>query len=278
LAARQHGVVSAAQLAALGLDKDAVRRRVEDGRLHRVDRGVYAVGHARLTREGRWMAAVLRCGAGAVLSHRSAAALWGIRPTGAARVDVTVPRDRGHAPRPGIIVHRPVRAPKSTVRDTIPVTTPAQTLIDLSSMLPLPALQRALEIAETLRLLDVARLPPRLAELAGTIEPRLRSPLEAQLLTMIAERELPKPRVNAVVNGFEVDFSWPGHRLIVETDGYRFHSTRAAFERDRARDAALTARGWRVVRVTERQMDEVGELLEQLLSARSPSPSTPGSR
>ena len=166
------------------------------------------------------------------------------------------------------------------MRDAIPVTTPTQTLIDLSSMLPPSALQRALEAAETLRLLDVARLPARLAEMARGVEPRLRSPLEARLLEMIDERGLTRPRVNAVVEGLEVDFSWPEQRLIVETDGHRHHRTRAAFERVRERDAQLTAAGWRVVRLTHRRLAreprEVGELLERLLSGRSPSRATPG--
>ena len=279
LAARQHGVVSTRQLVALGIDKDAVRRWVRDGRLHRVRRGVYAVGHARLTREGWWMAAVLRCGAGAVLSHHSAAALWGIRPTAAACVDVTLPRGRGHDPRAGITLHRPQRPPTTTVRDGIPVTTPTQTLVDLSSVLPRPALGRALEAAEGLRLLDVAQLTPRLAKLAGLVEPRLRSPLEAQLLALCRGRGLPTPSVNVVIEGLEVDFSWPEQRLIVETDGHRHHGTRAAFERDRERDSVLTAKGWRVVRITHRRLArqprEVAELLERLLSARSPLLSTP---
>jgi very-short-patch-repair endonuclease len=225
------------------------------------------------------MAAVLRCGAGAVLSHRSAAALWGIRSTAASRVDITVPRDRSHHSRPGIVIHRPTSPVMTTVRDGIPVSTPTQTLIDLSSVLPRPALERALEAAETLRLLDVKSLPPQLAELAGAIEPRLRSPLEAQLLSLCREQALPMPRVNAVVEGFEVDFSWPEQRLIVETDGHVHHGTRAAFERDRERDSALIAEGWRVVRITHRRLakpEEVGDLLERLLSARSPSLWTPG--
>jgi very-short-patch-repair endonuclease len=272
--------VTARQLAALGLDDAAVWRQVEAGRLHRVHRGVYAVGHGRLTREGRWLAAVLRCGSGAVLSHRSAAALLGIRGTAAARVDVTVPRDHGHGPKPGIVVHRPRRAPAATVHDGIPVTTPTQTLIDLSSVLPLSTLERAFEAAEGLRLLDVKSLPPRLAKFAGGIEPRLRSPLEARFRSLCRDRKLPEPCVNAVVDGLEVDFCWPEQRLIVETDGHRHHGTRAAFERDRERDALLTALGWRVVRITHRRLAreprEVGGLLERLLSARSPSLSTPG--
>jgi very-short-patch-repair endonuclease len=280
LATQQHGVVSVGQLAALGLDRVMVWKWVQAGRLHRLHRGVYAVGHARLTPEGRWMAAVLRCGPGAVLSHRSAAALWGIRSTAAVRVDVTVPRQSGQRSTAGIVVHRPVRQHVATVHDAIPVTTPTQTLIDLSSVLSRPALERAFEAAESLRLLDVAQLPPRLAGIAGAVDPRLRSPLEAQFASLCRERGLPPPQVNVVVEGLEVDFSWPDHALIVETDGHRHHGTRAAFERDRERDALLTALGWRVVRITHRRLvarpREVGELLERLLSGRSPSRATPG--
>jgi very-short-patch-repair endonuclease len=223
---------------------------------------------------------VLGSGPGAVLSHRSAAALWGIRPTAAARIEVTVPRTSGYRSSPRVIVHHPRRAWTATVHEAIPVTTPTQTLIDLSSVLSRSGLERALEAAESLRILDVKSLPPRLAELAGTIEPRLRSSLEAQFRRLCRDRGLPPPRVNVVVEGFEVDFSWSEQRLIVETDGHRHHGTRAAFERDRERDSVLTARGWRVVRITHRRLArqprEVAGLLERLLSARSPSLSTPG--
>jgi very-short-patch-repair endonuclease len=253
---------------------------VASGRLVLVHRGVYAVGHLPRSRETAWMAAVLACGRHAVLSHRSAAALWGIRPTAAARAEVTVPRTSGYRSSAKVIVHHPRRACTATVRDAIPVTTPTQTLIDLSSVLPRPALERALEAAETLRLLDVKSLPPQLAKIAGAVEPRLRSPLEAQFVRLCRRRGLPRPRVNAVVEGLEVDFSWPEQRLIVETDGHRHHGTRAAFERDRERDSALTAAGWRVVRVTHRRLarepEAVGELLGRLLSGRSPSRATPG--
>ncbi len=128
-------------------------------------------------------------------------AVWGVRATAAVRVEVTVPRSRGHRERAGITIHRLRRAPAGAVRDGIPVTTPTQTLIDLSSVLPRPALERALEAAETLHLLDVARLPPKLADLAGRIDPRLRSPLEADLRALIDARALPRPRVNATVEG-----------------------------------------------------------------------------
>jgi very-short-patch-repair endonuclease len=215
-----------------------------------------------------------------VLSHRSAAALWGIRPISAVRVEVTVPRESGYRSNSSIVVHRPLRPAAATLHDAIPVTTPAQTLIDLSSVLSPPALEQALEVAERLRLLDAGKLPPHLAKLAGAFDPRLRSPLEAQLLALCRARGLPPPRVNAVVGGFEVDFSWPDQRLVIEADGHRYHGTRAAFERDRERDALLTALGWRVVRITHRRLaersPEVGDLLERLLSVRSPWPATPG--
>jgi very-short-patch-repair endonuclease len=279
LAGRQHGVVGVGQLAPLGVDRRAVARRVAAGWLCRVHRGVYAVGRAPLSREGRWLAAVLACGECAALSYASAGALWGIRSTASARIDVTVPRGSGRRSNSRIRVHRPLEMPETTMKDGIRVTTPTQTLIDLSSVLPRPALERAIEAAEKLRLLDVDRLPPKLATLARAVEPELRSPLEALFLDLCRDHGLPRPRVNTVVEAFEVDFCWPDARLIVETDGHRHHATRGAFERDRARDAALTAAGWRVVRITHRRLverpAEVAGLLRRLLSARSPSLATP---
>jgi very-short-patch-repair endonuclease len=244
---------------------------------------VYAVGHRRLGREGCWLAAVLACGPSAVLSHRSAAALWGIRPTSAPRVDVTVPRGSGRRSTPAIAVHRPRGAIEAVTKDAIPVTTPSQTLADIATILPRPALERALETAESLRLLDANRLPARLATLAATLdtETTVRSPLERRLLALVRAHRLPRPRVNVAVEGLEVDFCWPASRLIVETDGHRHHGTRAAFERDRARDAHLTALGWRVVRITHRRLreepDAVLRLLGGLLSGRNRWRATPGS-
>jgi hypothetical protein len=255
-AREQHGVVSLAQLAAAGLDRDAVQRRVRAGRLHRLHRSVYAVGHTRLTREGRWLAAVLACGVGALLSHRSAAALWELRPIPTGRIDVTVPRASGYRSNAAIVVHRPVAPRERAGKDGIPVTTPTQTLIDLSAMLPRPALERAIEAAERLRLLDVARLPPRLREIAGTVETATRSGLEVRFLALCNDHGLPRPLVNTMIEGYEVDCCWPAARVIVEVDTHRYHGTRAAFERDRERDAILTAAGWRVVRVTDRRLAE----------------------
>lgn len=281
LATAQHGVVSGRQLKALGLSRDAVKRRVSAGRLHRLHRGVFAVGHACVGREGRWLAAVLACGSEAVLSHRSAAALWGIRPTSAARIDVTLPRTSGHRSTATIVVHRPRRAIETTVRDAIPITTPMQTLADLAAVVPRPALERACETAEVLRLLDVGGLRGRLRALVEGLDTEItiRSALEARFLALCREHGLPHPLVNTRIEDVEVDFCWPAARLVIETDGHRYHGTRAAFERDRARDARLIALGWRVVRVTHRRLierpEEVAGLIRRLLSVRSRSPSTP---
>jgi Transcriptional regulator, AbiEi antitoxin/Protein of unknown function (DUF559) len=258
-AARRHGVVSRDELVELGFDRGMIARRVESGRLHRLYRGVYAVGHTILKTEGRWLAAVLACSDGAVLSHRSAAALWGIRPTIAARVDVTVPRASGVRSSARIAVHRPRRSYATTQRQSIPVTTPGQTLADLAIGLPRRDLEKAVEMAEAARLhVVVPEDHPgakRLAEAAAhDLETTTRSPLEDAFLGLCDTYGIPRPLVNTVVEGYEVDFCWPDHRLIVETDGYEHHGTRAAFTRDRAKDAQLTVRGWRVLRFTEPQV------------------------
>jgi hypothetical protein len=281
LAARQHGVVSAGQLYELGFDRYAVRRRVEAGRLHRLHRGVYAVGHTIVPPRGRWLAAVLACGPGAVLSHRSAAALWGIRPTAAARIDVTVSHTSGVRSTAAIVVHRSRRPIESLTRDGIPVTTAGQTLADLATALPRRQLEKACEAAEALQLhIDVDPAHPgakRLHEAgAHDLTHTTRSPLEDDFLALCDRHQIPRPLVNIYVEGFLVDFCWPDERLIVETDGGR-HLTRAAFERDRARDAVLTARGWRVMRFTTKQVRRGPERVAALvLSARSPSLATLG--
>jgi hypothetical protein len=280
LAARQYGVVSGAQLRGLGWDRWAVRRRVEAGRLHRLYRGVYAVGHTIVPPRGRWLAAVLACGDGAVLSYRSAAAHWGIRATAAARVDVTVAHTSGVRSSARIVVHRSRRPIEQVVRDGIPVTTAARTLADLATALPRRDLEKACEAAEALALsVEIDPDHPgarRLREAMGRdLTTTTRSPLEDDFLVLCDRYEIPRPLVNTIVEGFLVDFCWPEHRLIVETDGRR-HRTRAAFERDRARDALLTAVGWRVMRFTTRQVrgDPV-TVAARVLSARSPLLATP---
>ena len=281
MARGRYGVVSVAELAALGLDKDAVARRVRNGRLHLIHRGVYAVGHRRLTREGAWLAAVLACGPQAALSHRSAGALWGLRASDA--IDVVVPTTAGRRGPVGVGLHRSRRPVEATARAGIPVTTPGRTLADLATALPRRALERAVEMVEALRL-DVrvdpghpgaARLRAAMAHDLGTTT---RSALEDAFLDLCERHRIPRPRVNARVAGLEVDFCWPEARLVVEVDGYEHHGTRAAFERDRARDARLAAAGWRTLRFSYVQVFEQPEtVVGAILSARSRSPATRGS-
>ena len=251
------------QLFALGLTRQAITRRVQAGRLHRLHRGVYAVGHTAVSQHGRWLAAVLSCGPGALLSHRSAAALWGLRPSSAPKIDVTVPRNSGRRSTKTIEVHRAKRTPRTHLG--IPVTAPTCTLIDLAAS-PCWQLKRGAEIAERRGLLD-ARGRRFLA-----IETR--SPLEDAFLALCDG--LPRPLVNARVEGLEVDFHWPHARLVVETDGHEHHGTREAFERDRERDQRLIAAGWTVRRFTHRHLLEEPERVRAvLISVRSPSPATP---
>jgi very-short-patch-repair endonuclease/predicted transcriptional regulator of viral defense system len=266
LATRQHGVVATRQLAALGLSQRAVSHRADAGRLHHVHRGVYAVGHPVLTVDGRRMAAVLAAGPGAVLSHASAAALWEIRPTSATRIDVTVRSVGGRARRPGLRIHRTptLRDDEITEHQAIRVTTPARTIFDLASSLPRRALERALDEAEIRELYDRRGLEAVIAAHAGERgaaalqramdedgDPTLTdSELEELMLTLCREEQLEQPTPRAWVAGLRVDFLFAERRLVVETDGYRFHRTRRAFERD----AILARAGYRTLRFTHRQL------------------------
>lgn len=283
LALRQYGVVTRAQLGAIGLAVGAIERRVTGGRLHRLYPGVYAVGHRVLTDEGRWMAAVLAGGHGAALSHAAAGAHWGIhRPAGAA-VAVTGAQQR--RPRPGVRFHRS-RLPDDevTIKDGIPVTTVARTLFDLAAVLPPGRLARAVNEAEVRRLWDLVSLADLLARHprrpgAAAIRALLatpggagtRSELEDRFLGFLDRTGLPRPATNAPfwlgARWIEPDCTWQEQRLIVELDGYETHRTRAAYEHDRARDRALTAAGWRVMRVTWRHLHEAPELLAGELRA-----------
>jgi very-short-patch-repair endonuclease len=276
LAAVQHGVVSHAQLRRLGLAKSGIERRARTGRLHRVHRGVYAVGHPRLTRHGQYMAAVLACGEGAVISHGSAAVLWRLPWRQGARIDVTVPGRGARSRRRLVVVHRARLDPsEATTIDGIPVTSPSRTLIDLADRGNRRPLERAIDEAHYLQL-DLTGLAPRqgrrgsgvLAAVLEAHEPGstlTRSELEERFLALCHRNELPAPRVNRRVEGYEVDFCWPQRRLIVETDGRAAHATARAFEGDRVKDAELTAAGWRVIRVTYRRLlSQPGPLASQL--------------
>jgi very-short-patch-repair endonuclease len=245
IAGRQHGVVTTAQLLAAGVLPSGISDRVVARRLHRIHRGVYAVGHPALSQAGEWMAAVLACGDGAVLSHRSAAALWRIGPT-TGLIDVTVHGDTGRARRRGITLHRSgtLLPSQCTLRSGIPVTKPARTLEDLRRVLPDKQFAAALREAEFLRLPIGDGLAPD-----GT-----RSELETRLLAICRRHRLPAPEVNVRLAGFVVDFLWRERRLVVEVDGWRSHRTRSAFEADRARDAQLKLLGYEVLRFTWRQL------------------------
>ena len=275
LAIRQHGVITLAQLVELGLSASAVRSRVAAGRLHRVHTGVFAVGHAPLTRDGHQMAAVLACGAGAALSHRSAAAKLGLRPTDRSAIDVTSPGRTGRARR-GIDSHSGATLAPDDVEevDGIRCTNVPRTLLDLAEVVGQRQLERACAQAEVLQRFDLHALEDVLARANGrhgaaTLRAVLaghaiaatitRSELEERFLALCRTGGLPQPEVNAWValdggGGCEADFLWRAQRLVVETDGRGFHLTRHAFERDRLRDQRLVLAGWRVVRFTWRQV------------------------
>jgi very-short-patch-repair endonuclease len=278
LAARQDGVVRLAQLRTLGYSTRAIQLRRERGWLIPLYREVYAVGHERLSPTGRRLAAVWAYGERAALSHRSAAAAWGLRGGGAARLDVTV-HARSITARAGTRPHLTTRPVETTSLGLLPITTPARTLLDLAAVVPAHQLDAALKQAEVLGLFDLRtfaavleahpRRPGRRALAAALARdlPQTLSDLEDRFLALCDAHALPRPAVNARPLGFRVDFLWPQRRLVVEADGWRYHRTRAAFESDRARDQALAAAGYVVVRFTHRQITEAPADLVAKVSA-----------
>jgi very-short-patch-repair endonuclease len=268
IAARQHGVVSTAQLRAARIGHQGIYRRSKAGRLHRLHRGVYAVGHTRLTFEGRCMAAVLALGEGSVVSHSSAAALWRLLPPHNGPIEVTLQGRRVR--RRSLRIHRSstLIAGVTTRRDGIAVTNPARTLRDLHRTVPRSMYQRAVRRALDQRLISSSQLRSE--------EQLTRSELERLFLHLCRCHHLPRPEVNAHVGPYEVDFLWRDRGLIVETDGFRHHADRSSFERDRAQDAHLQSLGFRVLRFTHRQLSDdrsaVVAALRALLGQRSLAP------
>lgn len=265
LARRQHGVLTRAQLLELGFGREAINHRLRKGKLHPAGWGVYALGRPELTECGRWMAAVLRCGQGAALSHHDAAALWGIRPRVRGPIHVAIPGAR-MVRRPGLVVHRREHTEMAR-RVSIPVTTPAHTLVDLATCLDAPALERAVNEADRLGLIDPEALRGELermggrrgvAALRGLLDRatfRLTdSELERRFLPIARSAGLPQPETGARVDGFKVDFYWPELGLVVETDGLKYHRTPAQQGRDRLRDQVHTAAGRTALRFTHAQV------------------------
>ena len=288
LADRQWGVIKR-QLTVSGLSRTAIADRVAKRRLRVMYRGVYALGHAELRREGQWLAAVWACGGRAVLSHGDAAAHWGLMPVRGRLIHVTTPLRSGRDPdRSRIRLHRvgTLRAWERTLGDGIPITTVARTLLDLSPQLRPRAMEDVIAQANRLGLFDLLAARRCLAEhprqhgapalrrlldaLEGVGTADVRSLLEILLLQLSDDHQLPEPAANARVAGFLVDFFWPHKRLIVEADSYTYHSMPTAFERDRERDQQLTLAGYTVVRFTykqvTRQPEAVVHRIRRLLS------------
>jgi predicted transcriptional regulator of viral defense system len=268
LARRQHGVLTRGDLISLGYSPKAIKHRIGRGRLQPIVRGVYAVGRQRLSREGRWMAAVLACGHGAALSHRSAAALWRFGDEHRDYIDVSIRRD-SETRIPGIRCHRRPTLPSSalTTRWNIPITQPVQTFIDLATVAGPKTLERAVNEADKGDVIDPDALRKALDEHGGEAGVRpLRHLLdkhtfrlsddELELLfrPIAAAARLPTPLTKSKVNGFEVDFFWPDLGLVVETDGWRYHRTPAAQTRDALRFQTHTAAGFTPLRFSHHQV------------------------
>jgi very-short-patch-repair endonuclease len=295
LATEQHGVVAQRQLLAIGFSERAIKSRLDAGRLSALHREVYAVGHARVSRHGRWLGAVLAYGDSALLSHRTAAALWGLSRPRASPIEVSAPIGRqGCRRRQGIWIHRGrLDGEDRESQAGIPVTSVARTLFDLAEVVDFRRLEYAWEEADRLkrlRLGEVERVCERgygrralkpirrlLAE-ARAVR-RTRSPLEDRFQRFHRYYRLPPHHTNVEVLGKEVDVLWPAAKLIVELDSWEFHSHRAAFQRDRARDTRLLVAGYRTVRVTHDRLDteaatlaaEIRELLRAQVVTGNPS-------
>lgn len=286
VAAGQYGVLSHEQLTNLGYASSAVEGAVASGRLHRIHRGVFAVGHPGLSRHGRCLAGVLACGEGALLSYRSAAWLWGMAPEFAVPIEVSVPW-RGHGRSPLRLHHCPALGPEDLAsHEGIPVTAVPRTLLDFASSVLPWQLERAIEKAERLGLLDVGRIDQLLERVRGHPgRGKLRKALvlhrdpafsrsrgELRFLELVREAGLPRPSVNCVVDGYELDMYWERERFAVELDSWDAHRSRSAFEEDRTRQENLKLAGIEMIRITGRRLahqpNEIAVRLRTLLQRR----------
>jgi very-short-patch-repair endonuclease len=291
LARSQHGVVSREQLLELDFTPAAIAHRLKRGRLHPLHRGVFAVGRPEVGQCGRWMAALLACGPSAVLSHRSAAELWEIRQ-GSRPIEVSL-LDGAARRVPGVQLHRrsSLLAGECGKRFGIRVTSPIRTLTDLATQVTPSQLEAAVNEAdkrdlvtpEALReALEVMRRQPGVGALRRVLDRRTfaltDSALERRFLRLVRSVRLPTPQTGVWLNGFRVDFFWPGLGLVVETDGLRYHRTPAQQARDRRRDQAHTAAGLTTLRFTHAQVrfepDHVCRVLARLVRRLSSNQAT----
>jgi len=269
LAEAQHGVVSTRQLLEDGISEDAIRSRVEGRFLIPLHRGAFALGHKRLTREGRWMAAVLACGPGAALSHFSAGHLWNVCGSYG---PVEVLRRSGGATHEGLRLHQTRRLElyEVTLEKGIPVTSVERTLLDLAGRMDAKRIERALVQADKSGSLSwpaLARIlvkrrgrrgAGRLKRIAAEVDPRAIETLsvtEVDFLALWRDTGLPPPAVNVLLEGHLVDFLWPQQKVVVETDSWAFHGDRPTFERDRQTDVDLVAAGYDVHRATYKMLE-----------------------
>jgi hypothetical protein len=290
LANRQHGVISRGQLSRLGMSDSAIAHAIRVGRLHRVFRGTFALT-PQISRRGRLSAAVLACGKGTVISHRSAGALLGLLNDGPAVIDVIPPQERGRQ-IDGIRFHRMRAARRDEVGtvDGIPCTSPARTLVDLAGSVGDWTMRSCFERAAQRRILDIPAIEESMdpgrrgnKSLCALVDEwrraapvakkgNLKSPLEAKVLPLVLRRGLPAPLLNAPIeiqNGrIEVDFLWPDRRLVVEADSRDFHGTEVAFERDRRRDRELFSVGYNTLRVTHQQAEREASAVAQAIAVR----------
>jgi very-short-patch-repair endonuclease len=274
LATRQDGIVDRRQLIALGLSAAAIDHRVRTARLIVIHRGVYAVGHASLSERATLRAALIAAGPTAAHSHRTAAARWKLAPSMPPFVEITVTR-KGPRSRRGLRIHESLRPPDIRILDSMPLTAPLRTLVDLAPTQPRSQLERMCAEALVLKLVSQDEL-----DAAGILAPGLaaptRSEFERRFFAQLRKARLPSPIVGDPIGPYTADFAWPAERVVVETDGWEFHGHRSAFEDDRARDAYLAANGWVVIRVTWRLLRDAPMLvmvqLAQTLARRAPTP------
>jgi hypothetical protein len=270
LAEKQHGVVAWRQLVTLGLGRGQIEARVTSGKLLPLHRGVFALGHRRIDIRGRWLAAVLACGPNAVLSHGSAAQLWDIRGS---RGPIEVTRRSGHRRPHGVRLHQTRSLPREhmTIEAAIPVTTPERTLLDLAARLDRVQMERALvaaDRAKRIRWPELSRVVEEgrgrkgrnmLRRLCAEVDPSAvdtRSNPEIDFLALCREEKIPTPQTNVLVEERLVDFFWPKERLVVEIDSSHYHSDRPAHERDGKSTIALMNAGYKVLRPTDRMLEE----------------------